>query len=270
MKGLGIAYNGWVTTFIRKTVAVFCCLALAACCAGGCRGQEVEPTYVSPYDWKRLAYEDGRFSYTKEGVPASRIGIDVSDHQGIIDWEMVEADGIDFAMIRLGYRGFTEGNIYLDEQYEANLKEARSAGILVGVYFFSQAINEKEAREEADFVIKNLEGVKLDYPIVYDHEPVTDAQGRANKLSNRQLTRNAQAFCERIQEAGYTPMIYGNNADISRLDLKALGTYEFWFAEYDTSKPSGQFDFTMWQYTNNGSVAGIDTRVDMNIHFLAP
>jgi len=224
---------------------------------------------VSPYDWAHLAQEDGRFSYTKDGAPASRTGIDVSDHQGAIDWEAVAADGIDFAMVRLGYRGSTEGNIYMDEEYEANLEGARSAGLLVGVYFFSQATNEAEAREEADFVIGNLDGASLDYPVAYDHEPMTGG-GRANSLSGSQLTKNAQAFCQRIQEAGYTPLVYGNNADISKLDLGALGAYEVWFAEYGTSVPTGQFDFTMWQYTNNGSVDGIGTGVDMNIHFLEP
>jgi len=231
---------------------------------------QAPPAYVSPYDWTRLVCTDGRYSYTKDGVPDSRTGVDVSDHQGVIDWEAVAADGIDFAIIRVGNRGYTEGSIYLDSQFTANLEGAKAAGILVGVYFFSQAVNEDEAREEADFVIENLDGATLDYPVVYDLEPVPDQHGRANFLSVSQATRNAQAFCERIQAAGYTPMIYGNKTDIARLDLKALGAYDIWFAEYGAPVPSGQFDFTMWQYTNSATVDGIGTDVDMNIHFLEP
>lgn len=255
---------------IRKSVfsafllvlALLCVLGLASC--GG--GQQ---SYVSPYTWSNLKNENGRFSYYKDGQLTSRTGIDVSAHQGAIDWGAVASDGVEFAMIRVGNRGYTEGNLYLDGRFYANLEGAKRAGLQVGVYFFSQAINESEAREEAAFVLDCLQGVRLDYPVVFDHELVSDSQARANDVSRDEMTKIAAVFCTRMQEAGYAPMVYGNKQDIARFDLKSLGQVDVWFAEYGAAVPSGQFDFTMWQYTNAGTVAGVSTSVDMNIHFLA-
>jgi len=225
--------------------------------------------YISPYDWENLSSENGRYTYWQDNAQVSRTGIDVSEHQGSIDWAAVADDGIDFVIIRIGNRGYTEGQISVDEQFEANLAGARSHGILVGVYFFSQAIDEEEALAEADFVLEQLDGVVLDYPVVYDFEPVSDAAGRANTLSSTQRTQNAQVFCERIEAGGYTPMLYGNKRDIGRYDLAALEGYDVWYAEYGVPSPKGRFDFTIWQYANNGTVAGISKPVDMNIHFIA-
>lgn len=226
--------------------------------------------YESPYDWSRLKSTEERYEYyDEEGRLASYVGIDVSEFQGEIDWARVSDDGIDFAMIRLGNRGYTEGELYLDPKFQANLKGAQSSDIAVGIYFFSQAINEEEAREEAEFVLSHLDDVKLDYPVVFDHESVADAEGRANNLSREQATKTALAFCRAIEEGGYTPMLYGNKIDMARFNLDELSKYDVWFAEYDVASPHALFDFTMWQYTNNGLVSGIETPVDMNIHFLS-
>lgn len=225
-------------------------------------------TYVSPYDWSGLVNEDGRLSYYEGEELRSLTGVDVSVHQGVIDWASVASDGIEFAMIRIGNRGATEGIIYLDEQYEANIRGATEAGLDVGVYFFSQAVTVQEAEEEADFVLAMLGNTALAYPVVYDHEPVSGVAGRTDGLTRTQMTENARAFCERVSAAGYEPMIYGNKRDIARFDLTALDGVDVWFAEYGASYPSGQFDFTMWQYTNQGAVAGIDTSVDLNMRFL--
>ena len=231
-----------------------------------------EPVFVyeSPYDWSNLVRENGRLSYMKGWMPASVSGIDVSEHQGVIDWDAVAADGIDFAIIRLGTRGYTEGLTYFDIHFYENLEGARNAGIKVGVYFFSQAINDKEALEEAEFAIRALENIPLDYPVFFDYETISDYAGRANNLTDEQLTRNAKIFCDYIAANGYTPMIYGNIKILERIDPELRDLYGVWLAEYGVQSPNAQFDFIMWQYSNSGIVAGIDSPVDMDILFLYP
>lgn len=231
-----------------------------------------EPVYESPYTWDNLIHEEGRFYYYKDDALVSRTGIDVSSHQHEIDWQAVAADGVEFALIRAGYRGSTEGLVYLDEHYYTNIEGAQNAGLMVGVYFFSQALTEEEAVEEAEFLLTHLEGRELEYPVVYDFEPVTtEVPGRANDISQEQATRNAQAFCDCIEAAGYTTMLYGNKKDIARYyDPSLVEVSEVWVAEYGALFPSGQFDFSMWQYSSTAQVAGISVNVDMNIHFLEP
>ncbi|MDR2108765.1 MAG: glycoside hydrolase [Coriobacteriales bacterium] len=257
-----------------RALSAFCALLLAAtltaCDASGRLSFDglwpgVTSGYVSPYDWDNLAQENGRFVYHEGGKQVSRTGIDVSSHQGAINWRSVAADGIDFAFIRLGYRGSSEGQVYLDQYFEDNYRGATEAGLPIGVYFFSQAINEAEAHEEAEFVLAALAGRALAYPVAYDFEPTGDGSGRANHLPRHQLTSDALAFCETIEAGGHRAMIYGNAGDISRYYLEVLKGRAIWFAEYDASYPSGQFDFSIWQYSNSGQVAGINTAVDMNI-----
>lgn len=223
--------------------------------------------YVSPYNFDNLKSEQGRFSYYEDGNLVSQTAVDVSDLQGKIDWERVSEDGIDFAMIRLGRRGYTEGNIYLDDYYYENVSGVQSEGMPFGVYFFSQAITEDEAIEEANFVIKHLSGSGISYPVVFDHEPVESADGRANNLSKNELTHITKAFCQKIEDAGYTPMIYGNAFDMERLSLNDLKGIDVWYAEYESSQPTGQFDFAMWQYSSTANVSGINTQADLSILF---
>lgn len=223
--------------------------------------------YVSPYNFDNLKNEQGRFSYYEEGNLVSQTAVDVSDLQGKIDWERVSEDGIDFAMIRLGRRGYTEGNIYLDNYYYENVSGVQSEGMPFGVYFFSQAITEDEAIEEANFVIKHLSGSGISYPVIFDHEPVESADGRANNLSKNELTHITKAFCQKIEDAGYTPMIYGNAFDMERLNLNDLKGIDVWYAEYESSQPTGQFDFAMWQYSSTANVSGINTQADLSILF---
>ena len=205
----------------------------------------------------------------------SESGIDVSEHDGEIDWTQVKAAGVDFAMLRLGFRGYGQGTMNLDKYFLANLSGASAAGIKVGVYFFSQAITEDEAREEADYVINSLAAtdVELSYPIVFDEEPITDGNvARTDDLTAAQFSANALAFCQRVEQAGYTPMLYGNKHELAKLDLKGeLAGYDVWYAEYGVSQPTGKFDFVMWQYSDTGSIPGVVTsagQVDLNIRFL--
>lgn len=236
---------------------------------------------VRSYDWSHLVWSGERLAYVEDRQTVSRLGVDVSDHQGLIDWASVAADGIDFAMVRLGYRGYSEGALNVDSRASYNLDGAASAGLDVGAYFFSQAISVDEAREEAEFVLEILDGRALDMPIAFDHEPVEGVAGRANALDSETLTACANVFCETLEAAGYATMVYGNQHDLERLaeggnsaqgsatDAEALadavGGRAIWFAAYDVAQPTTAYAFTMWQYTNAGSVAGIETSVDLNI-----
>lgn len=264
--------------FVVTLVAIVAILgfALSTCTARDTAGRSTP--YASPYDWSSLDWDSGRPVYYQDGQPASRIGVDASDHQGYIDWGAVASDGIDFAIVRAGNRGYTEGSLSQDQYFEHNIDGAQAAGLDVGVYFFSQAVNADEAREEAQFVLRLLAGRSLQMPVAFDHEPITTgAVGRADDISNEELTACARAFCEIIEDAGYDAMVYGNRQDMARfssLDGSAEAAEQLaaqlegrsvWLAEYDVAAPSAPFDFTIWQYTNSGQVAGIDTAVDLNI-----
>lgn len=221
-------------------------------------------TATSPFDWTNLTSENGRYAYSIDGEKVSRLGIDVSDAQGSIDWGQVADDGIDFAIVRVGYRGTTEGSIHADANFDYNIDEAKAAGLDVGVYFYSQAVSEDEAQEEARFVLSELNGRSLQYPIAFDFEETATHDGRADKIGSAQAAANARAFCREIESAGYKAVIYGNPQDLSDYDQTVLDEYPIWYAEYG-SLPSMQRAFFMWQYTNEGSVAGVSTNVDMDL-----
>lgn len=218
-------------------------------------------------DKEQIKYRNGRKYYIENSQITSLLGVDVSVHQNDINWEKVKESGIDFAMIRLGYRGYGSGEAGLDENYEKNIKGAREADIDAGVYFFSQAITAQEAVEEANLVIKSLEGLDVNYPVVFDWEIITDDSARTDNVPVDILTDCCVAFCETIKNAGYTPMIYQNKrTSIFKLDLNRLTDYDFWLAEYN-DEPSYYYDFAMWQYTSSGRVPGISGNVDLNISF---
>jgi len=211
--------------------------------------------------------EDGRVVYESGGLRAKE-GIDVSFYQKEIDWQAVAEDGVAFAMIRLGYRGYTQGGLNLDSRFAENIRGAQEAGIEVGVYFFSQAITPQEAEEEADFVLAALEGYELSYPVAYDWEFITPGEGaRTDGMDGETLTQCALAFCRRIEEGGYRPAVYFNQ-DLGYLtyDLSRLTEYPVWLAEYDNA-PDFHYAFHLWQYTDSGSVAGIRGPVDRNLDF---
>jgi lysozyme len=220
--------------------------------------------YSLQYDWNNLTTDNNRYAYVVDGNQVSRLGIDVSESNGAIDWEAVAADGVEFAIVRVGYRGDSEGEIYTDANFDANIDGAIAAGLDVGVYFYSQATNEDEAREEAERCLYEINKRDLQYPVIYDFEKTTSDDGRANGLSSTQATLNAAAFCQVIKEGGYETMIYGNQQDLANYNPVLLTAFPTWYAEYG-SMPTSNYEFTMWQYTNQGSVAGIETNVDMNI-----
>ena len=224
---------------------------------GGRAVEVLEGMPTRPYDHADFTLDEkGRVVYEKDGVRA-RTGIDVSFYQADIDWPAVAADGIDFAILRLGYRGYTQGGLMMDSLFEQNLQGALDAGLEVGVYFFSQAITPREAEMEADYVISALNGRALSYPIAFDWETVDASDARTNGMVGPELTQCARAFCERIQAAGYTPAVYFNqHLGYLYYDLRELTEFTLWLAEYD-SQPDFYYHFDLWQYSHTGKVAGI-------------
>jgi GH25 family lysozyme M1 (1,4-beta-N-acetylmuramidase) len=211
--------------------------------------------------------QDGQMQYVENGEVTSHKGIDVSKYQGTIDWNKVKADGVEYAFIRLGLRGYESGKNVLDEYYEDNISKANKAGVPVGVYFFTQAITVEEAKEEAQFVLENIEGYDVSCPIVFDVEMVGSSSARANSLSKQDRTDITIAFCEAIKEAGYIPMIYGNVKCFTKLlDLTQLLDYERWYAFYDDYMYM-PYDVSCWQYSEKGTVSGIKEKVDLNISY---
>ncbi len=195
-------------------------------------------------------------------------GVDVSSYQGEIDWAAVAADGIDFAMLRIGNRGYTEGGLKADSTFEANYAGATEQGLMVGVYFFSQAISAEEAQEEAEFVLSILDGKELSLPIVFDWEEITGAQARTDDLDGTTVTQCALTFCAVVQQAGYEAGFYCNGtAGYLIYDLSQLQEVDAWYAEYG-DYPSFAYSFHMWQYSKTGTVAGISGNVDLNLYFL--
>ena len=224
--------------------------------------------YKSPYTWSNLQWDgNGRPVYVVDGEVQSMLGVDVSDHCEEIDWNAVAADGMEFAFIRLGWRGYSEGAIHLDENYQTYITGAKTAGLKVGVYFFSQATTKYEASEEAQFVLSNLGVEELDLPVVFDHETVSDPDGRANNLDKATITGITERFCSTLEGAGYQTMVYGNLKDMARLDPSATKDRAVWVAQYETDHPAAQFDFSIWQYTESDHVDGISTAADIDIWF---
>ena len=219
----------------------------------------------SVFDWSRLDRSDpNHYSYQVDGNTVSKLGVDVSEHQGEINWEKVKADGVSFAYLRLGYRGTVAGNIVVDSLFRKNLRDAKAAGLKVGAYFYSQATTTGEAEEEADFVLKRLDGNKLDYPVAFDLEPSDVMAGRSSELSADELAQVALAFCKRIEQGGYTAIVYGNQVDLGYYDLEQLSSYGYWYAEYG-STPSMKLRFALWQYSNAGTINGINGPVDIDL-----
>lgn len=212
--------------------------------------------------------ESGEMQYVENGEVVSHKGIDVSRHQGNIDWTKVATSGVEYAFIRVGYRGYgEEGKLVLDEKFEDNIKGATAAGIKVGVYFYSQAVTEAEALEEANMVLDAIAGYNVTYPIVYDVEKTGAKDGRMNQLSVEERTKMAQTFISRVREAGYTPMIYSNMEMWSVLiDMAAFEDVEKWFAYYNTDLYF-PYEYAVWQYSDTGRIDGIDGAVDLNISF---
>lgn len=206
-------------------------------------------------------------NYMEEDGSVKKVGIDVSEHQGAIDWERV-APNIDFAFIRLGYRGYTGGGLILDGYYNANIEGAIAAGVPIGVYFYSQAVSYEEGAEEARFVLEHLGDVGLAYPIVLDREDPMVEDARTNDLSVEQHTEAAMGFMDTIAESGHRAMMYTNRLYYSLyVDTEKVYQYPIWYAQY-ADEPDWPYEFAIWQYTESGEVPGISGPVDLNLQMM--
>lgn len=192
-------------------------------------------------------------------------GIDVSKFQGEINWDKVADSGIEYAFIRVGYRGTSSGAVVLDEYFESNIEAAIKAGIEVGVYFYSAAIDDEEAIEEAKFVLDAIEPYEVTYPVVIDIERPDSSDYRTINLTQAQLTSVARTFCDTVKGAGYTPMIYGNNESFAlMLDMSEIEDIDKWIAFYSLPLYF-PYEFSIWQYSSSGKISGINSEVDLNI-----
>lgn len=227
--------------------------------------EEEDLRYRNTYSFDHFSLVDNRLQYDSDEY-TYETGIDVSVHQKEIDFEKVKNDGISFVYIRVGYRGYSTGELHEDAYFRTNIQNATSAGLKVGVYFFSQAINEEEAKEEAQFVLNCVKDYKLALPIAYDMEYVT-GEDRIKDLTYEELTSCAKAFSDTIRSAGYDSTIYESSSWlINSIDMTVLQDHNyFWVASYHTGKMPYNYVFNIWQYTPYGKVDGIETDVDMNI-----
>ena len=231
--------------------------------------------YEGDFHWEngRLVY-DGRAFKTRFGIDVSAYQNRASGESKTIDWDAVRDDGVDFVMVRVGYRGTGKaGTLNQDEFYAQNIDGAMAAGLETGVYFFAQAITVEEAIEEADFVIELLRDHEIDGPVAYDWE-MHDSSYRVYGTSPEMATACAIAFCERIKEAGYTPMIYaGQYVSYIKYDQGAISQYLSWYPEYKSDKseklyPTFYYQMDYWQFSSNCYVNGIGGRVDGNLQFI--
>lgn len=211
--------------------------------------------------------ETGEYQYLQDGQVVSHKGIDVSEHQGDIDWSLVAQDGVEFAFIRAAYRGYGTGKLVEDTKFDDNVQGAQAAGIKVGAYIFSQAITEEEVVEEANLVLEKIAPYTMECPIVFDVEKISEGDGRMNALTIEERTRLAQLFCQTIEAAGHKPMLYYNTEmGVMMLGLEGLEEYDKWFAAYRDSFYY-PYAYKVWQYSKSGTVQGIRTEVDLNISF---
>jgi len=229
------------------------------------------------YDLKYNLTLDGQKLSYRSPQTSSVFGIDVSKYQGDIDWEKVKGSGVDFAMIRSASRGYGSGVLAIDDKFVANIEGAKKNNIAVGVYVFSQAVNEIEAVEEANFAVASVMNYGITFPIACDVEEVENDTARADKLSIDERTRCVKTFCDTVKNYGYKPVIYASKEFlITKLNLEDLSSYDIWLR--DTSGYENRenkdintdfpYQFTMWQYTDSGTVNGISGSVDLNISFV--
>lgn len=231
---------------------------------------EIVGAKMNDYDMSRLVTDEKKhkFLYDEEGNLISRFGIDVSSYQTKIDWEKVAADGVEFAFLRCGYRGYETGKITEDKYFRRNIEGASAAGLDIGVYFYSQAITPEEAEEEAHFVLDLLSetGDKVTLPIVFDWEFCTDEDpARTDGMTPEMQQQCCEAFCKIISENGKQPMYYATvNTAIFRYDMGKNADIPLWVAEYH-AETDFVYDYKMWQYSCSGVIDGIEGLVDLNI-----
>lgn len=219
------------------------------------------------YDLSNLKYKKPVMKYYEDDKAVSKCGVDISANQGEVDFDKLKSAGCDFVMIKVGARGYSSGKLVLDTEYEQNLKAAKKAGLDIGVYFCSQAITRSEAREEADELLDAISGYSVKYPVAFVMETVVDDMARIESLDMTERTQIAKAFMNRIEDAGYQPMIYGDKEWLlTMVDMEELQEYDVWFAQ-DSDEPEYPYEFGMWQYDSDASIKGIKGDAAMIMSF---
>ena len=222
----------------------------------------------NPYNEESFFHDE--YGYRRSVDGNSRVGIDVSTYQQDIDWEQVAASGVEFAIIRAAYRGYTAGTLNEDTYFHQNMKGAIEAGLDVGVYVFAQAITEAEAIEEAEMLIEMVEPYEITMPLVFDWEQVDSSKARTNNISAEMLTACANAFCDRVEEAGYESSVYFyQKIGYDLYDLMGIKDRNWWLADYNEVPAFYYGGYELWQYSSSGTVPGIKGSVDMNVQFLS-
>jgi GH25 family lysozyme M1 (1,4-beta-N-acetylmuramidase) len=220
------------------------------------------------YDYSNLVLKDDRMEYYVDGKKTSYIGIDISKYQDYIDFNKVKKDGIAFVMIRVGVRGYGDGQITFDDYFFDNIKRATDAGLKVGVYFSSQAITKDEALEEAKLVVDSLADYKIDYPIAFEMSFKNNDTARVEVLSPAEKTDMAKTFLDYVSSKGYTGCVLADKEWlIKEIDLSKITSYDFWLKQ-EEDLPDYPYKFSMWQYKTKASVDGITGFVDLNISFV--
>ena len=234
--------------------------------------EPVEGASVNDYEADKLEMdENGLYSYYVDGRKVSETGVDLSEYQGDVDFEAVKSAGVDFVMLRVGGRYYSEdGGMYSDSAFADYYDQAKAAGLKVGAYFFSQAASVEDAREEAAYALELIGGRKLDYPVAFDWETIEDDQARTDSVTGEILTEIAKAFCDAISDGGYKPIVYASTSlMLQSYDFETMKDYDFWLADYREfpEKEKMYYRFEMWQYSTQGSIDGISGSADLNICF---
>lgn len=220
------------------------------------------------YDFTKLVSQSGVMKYYEEGTQTSYFGLDISKTQGYIDYNKLVKAGANFVMLRVGARGYSTGQLVLDEYYVDNIKGATDTSLHVGLYFSSQAKTTEEAVEEANMVLTQIGEYDVDYPIVFEMETIVNDDSRTALLTKQERTDIAIAFCDTIKNAGYIPMIHGDKEWLlTKVDLSKLSSYDIWLSD-EGDLPDYPYQFSMWQYNKSGSIDGISGNVSFNISFI--
>lgn len=235
---------------------------------------ETEWALISPYlpkheyDFTKLVCQSDIMKYYEDGKQVSFVGVELSKYQEYVDFNKLKKAGVDFVMLRVGARGYGSGQLLMDEYFADNIKRAGDAGLLIGVYFFSQAVTEEEALEEANLVLQSIQDYNVVFPVAFDMEYIENDTARVEQLSRDEKTAITKTFLKTIKNAGYNTVIYGNKEWLmKRIDLSQLTDYDVWLSQYKDI-PDYPYRFTMWEYTSTGTVDGVAGHVNMSISFI--
>ncbi len=220
------------------------------------------------YDLKGFSYEPPIMKYYENGKNISSMGVDISKETGDVDFSKLKKAGVQFVMIKVGARGYGNGQITLDDHFAEYMKAASEAGLNIGVYFFSQAITKEEALEEANLVYQNIKDYKITYPIAFDMEKITGDISRIDTLTKEEKSNIALVFLQSLKDVGYKGIIYGNKEWlIQQINLSTVGSFDIWLSQIG-DVPDYPYKFSMWQYTQSGKIDGITGDANLDICFI--